>query len=75
MIAKIFTVRERLHQASESMLRQLCDNASDSVLIENHRVTLDSGCKAFSSDFIVFNESSIASVIVALILTLGVKRL
>ena len=29
-----FRLRARLHQASASMLRPLCDDASDSVLIE-----------------------------------------
>ena len=32
------SLRARLHQASASMLRQLCDNASDSVLNENNGV-------------------------------------
>ena len=31
-------VRARLHQASSSTLRQLCDDASDTVLIENNGV-------------------------------------
>ena len=30
------TLRVGLHQASASMLRQLCDDASDTVLIENN---------------------------------------
>ena len=30
--------RARLHQASVSTLRQLCDDASDTVLIENNGV-------------------------------------
>ena len=33
------TVRARLHQVSASMLRQLCYDASDSVLIDNNGVT------------------------------------
>ena len=48
------------------MLRQLCDDASDTALIENNGVTAEWGCNPFSSDFIVFNESSIASVITQL---------
>ena len=31
----IYVVRVRLHQASASMLQQLCDDASNTVLIEN----------------------------------------
>ena len=38
-VKKNFQVRARLHQASESMLRQLCNDASDTVLIENNGVT------------------------------------
>ena len=33
------TVRARLHQASASTLRQLCNDATGSVLIENNGVT------------------------------------
>ena len=32
-------VKARLHQASASTLQQLCNDASDSVLTENNRVT------------------------------------
>ena len=35
--------RAHLHQASASTLRQLCDEASDSVLIENNGVVLEWG--------------------------------
>ena len=62
-----------LHQASASMLRQLCDDASDTVLIENNRVLSEQGCNPISSDSIVFNENSIASIVAALTLTLGVN--
>ena len=31
--------RARLHQMSEAMLRQLCDDTSNSVLIETNGVT------------------------------------
>ena len=37
-ILERIVIRTRLHQASESMLRQLCDDASDTVLIENNGV-------------------------------------
>ena len=40
------------------MLRQLCDDAGNSFLIENNRVTADWGCNPFSSDTVVFNENS-----------------
>ena len=32
--SNVFSLRDRLHQASASTLRPLCDDASDSVLIE-----------------------------------------
>ena len=56
-------LKDCFHQASESMLRELCDNASDPVLIENNVVVPEWDCNSFSSDSIVFNENSIASVI------------
>ena len=56
-----------------SILQQLCDDASDTVLIENYGVTSDGVCNPFSSDSIVFNENSIASIIAALMPTLGVN--
>ena len=62
-----------LHQASASTLRQLCDDTSNSVLIENNGVALEWSYKPFSSDSIVFIENSIASIIAALTLTLGVN--
>ena len=55
------------------MLRRLCDDASDTVLIENNRVLSEQGCNPFSRDSIVFNENSIASIVTALTLTLGVN--
>ena len=39
--------RARLHQASESRLRQHCDDASDTVFIENNRVAPEWGCNPF----------------------------
>ena len=53
--------------------RQRCDDACDSVLIENNRVAPEWGCNLFSSDSFVFNENRIASVITALTLMLGVN--
>ena len=49
------------------MLRQLYNDASDTVLIENNEVAPDWGCNPFSSDSIIFNENSIASVIAELL--------
>ena len=60
------TVKARLHQASMSLLRQLCKDASDTVLIENNGVTPEWGCNPFLSDSIVFNEISIPSVMAEL---------
>ena len=45
---------------------QLCDDASNSVLIEINGVIQEWACNPYSSDFILFNESSIAGVIVEL---------
>ena len=45
----------------------LFDDASHSVLIENNGVAPDWACNLFSSDSIVFNENSIASVIAELL--------
>ena len=70
-------VRARLHQASASILRQLCDDARDTVLIENNVVAPDWGCNLFLSNSIIFNENNITSVIAELPqhrLTLGVNR-
>ena len=52
---------------------QHCDDACDSVLIAKSGVTPEWGCNLFSSNSIVFNENRIASVIAALMLTLGIK--
>ena len=58
--------RVRLHQASASMPQQLCDDASNSVLIENNVVAPDWGCNPFSSDTVVFNENRITRMIAEL---------
>ena len=49
------------------------NDAYDSVLIENNRVAPEWVCNPFSSDSTVFNETRIASVIAALMLTLGIN--
>ena len=69
----MFTFRVRLHQASASMLRQLCDDACDSVLIEINGITPEWVCNPFSSGSTVFNENRIASVIAVLMLMLGIN--
>ena len=58
-------LKTRLHQTSASILRQLCDDASDSVLIKNG-AAVEWGFNPFSSGSIVFNEDRIASVIAEL---------
>ena len=54
---------------------QRCDDACDSVLMENNGVAPNWVCNPFSSDSIVFNENGITnfiiSVVAALTLTLG----
>ena len=68
------SVRARSHRASESTVQQLCDDASDTVLIENNGVAPKRVATPIWSDSIVFNENSIASVITELLtLTLGVN--
>ena len=68
-------IRVGLHQASASTLRQLWDDASNSVLIENNGVAPEWGCNPFSSDSIVFNKNRIANIIAQVSLTLGVNGL
>ena len=63
-----WNIRTRLHRASVSMLHQLCDDTSNTVLIENNGVASEWGGNPFWSDSIVFIESSMASVIAALLL-------
>ena len=43
------------------MLQQLCDDTSDSFVIENNGVAPDRGCSPFLSNAIVSNEKSITS--------------
>ena len=52
------SLKARLRRASESMLRQLCDDTNDSVLIDNNGVPPDWDC-----DSTIFNENNIASAI------------
>ena len=66
-------VRSRLHQASASMLQQLCSDTYDSVLFANSGATWKWEATPFWSDSIVFNENRIANVIAALMLTLDVN--
>ena len=51
--------RLHLHKTSASMLQEICDDASNSVLIENNRVTAGWSCNSFSSVSIDFNENRI----------------
>ena len=53
--------------------RQCCDDACDSVLIENNGVAPEWVRNPFSSDSTVLNENKIASIIAALTLPLGVN--
>ena len=53
------------------MLQQLCDDTSNSVLIENNGVAPDWDCNLFLSNFI--EENRIPSIIAELSLTLGVN--
>ena len=55
------------------MLSQRCDNTSDIGLIENKGVAPKWVATLFWSDSIVFNESSIASVITVFMLALSVN--
>ena len=52
---QMLSVHKVLHQASASTLRQLCDDASDSVLIENNGVTQNWSCNPILNDPIVFH--------------------
>ena len=52
---RIVYFRAHLHQASASMLRQLCDDARNTVLTENNGVTSKWVATPFWSDSIVFN--------------------
>ena len=65
----ILYVRAHLHQASASTLRELCDDASKSVLSENSGVTWKWVATVFLSDSIVFNENRTTIVIAELLET------
>ena len=45
---------------------QCCNDASDTALIEDNEITAEWSGNPFSMDTVVFNESSIASVVAAL---------
>ena len=66
-------VKAHLEPIYTKRQRQRCDDACDSVLIENNRVAPEWDCNPFSSDSTVFNEYRIASVKAALTRTLGVN--
>ena len=53
--------------------RQHCDDASDTVVIENNGVATKWVATPFPSDSFVFNENRIASVIAVLTMTLSVN--
>ena len=58
------------------MLQHLCDDACNSVLIKNNGVASEWVATLFWSDYMIFNESRITSVIAvveALTLTLNVN--
>ena len=65
-LTKMATLRVRLHQVSASMLQQLRDDASNTVLIENNEFIQKWVVTHFWSDSIVCNENSIASIIAEL---------
>ena len=50
---RLVWIRAHLHEASASMLHQVCDNAIDTGLIENNKATPESGFNPFLSDSIV----------------------
>ena len=57
------SLRACLHQASASTLRQLCNDASNSVLTENNGITQKMGCNPNLEWFYCF-ENSITSLII-----------
>ena len=61
-VRSFFCFRVRLHQASASTLRELCEDTSNRILIESNGVTQEWAATHFQ-DSIVFNENRIASVI------------
>ena len=63
-------VRAFLHQVSASTLRQRCDDASDTVLMENNGVAPEWGCNQSLRDITVLCN---CRVVAMLMLTLGVN--
>ena len=66
LFPRLVWIRTHLHEASASMLQLVCDNASDTGLIENNKDTPESGFNPFLIDSIVCNENSITSIIAEL---------
>ena len=60
-------LKVHLHQESASTLRQLCDDASDIVLIENNGVSQKCVATLILGDSIVFNGNRIASIVAELL--------
>ena len=52
---------------------QCCNDASDTALIEDNEITAEWSGNPFSMDSVVFNESSIASIVAALTLMFSVN--
>ena len=69
-VPRIVYFKVGLHWASASTLRQHCDDASDTAVIENNGVTSEWVATLFWSDS---NENRIASVVAVLTLMLGVN--
>ena len=55
-------ISKPFREASASTLRQLWDDISNTVLIENNGVAPDWGCNPILSNSILFNENSIISI-------------
>ena len=71
---KIF--RAHLHQVSDSVWHQCCDDTCKTVLIDHSGDTWESDCNPLWSNSIVISENWVASIITALTpnwLTLGVN--
>ena len=67
------SVKSTLGPVSTKRQRQRCNDACDSVLIENNGVTPRMDLQPIFKQFTIFNENRIASVIPASTLRLGVN--
>ena len=67
------TLRTHLHQTTASTLRQLCDDANDSVLIENNRVTAGWDFNSFLVTPLISMRIELSSLMAELSLTLSVN--